>query len=119
MPSEFSTRLFAIVDSTDVTAFADLCTDDASLTFANAEPLTGRAAIVEGLGAFYTTIAGLRHEVARELTVGSDTLVEATVTYTRLDGALVTIPAATVIHRDDSGLIDQYRVYFDTTPVYA
>lgn len=119
MPSEFVARVFSTVDSTDVGAFVDLLSDDARVTFGNAEPLVGGAAVGEGLAAFYASIGGLRHEIVEELTADATTLVESRVTYTRLDGGVVTLPAATVIHRTDTGHIDQYRIYFDTTPVYA
>ncbi|MDT5152985.1 MAG: hypothetical protein QOI01_4718, partial [Mycobacterium sp.] len=39
--------------------------------------------------------------------------------YDRKDGQQVTIPCVTIFHTDGAGKIDDYRVYFDSTPIYA
>jgi hypothetical protein len=41
------------------------------------------------------------------------------VTYDRLDGKTVTVPAVTMWHVTGDGLIDDYSVYLDLAPVYA
>ena len=46
-------------------------------------------------------------------------LVEVEVTYRRLDDKSVSVPAASIWHARDDGLIEDYRVFFDLTPVYA
>ena len=113
------TEVFKIIDSTDPQRFADLLTADASLTFANNPPMVGTDAIVAGCGYFYGTIKALRHTIRNEWHQGDDTIVELSVTYDRLDGQTVTIPVVSVWSTTDSGLIDDYRVYFDLAPVYA
>ena len=118
MTSELATRVFRIVDATDVPGFLGLLADDAEFVFANAEPLVGHDAIGAALGGFYQSIAGLGHECVHEWAVGDTTIVESTVTYARLDGQQVSVPATTIYHVTD-GLIDSYRIYMDTTPVYA
>ena len=47
------------------------------------------------------------------------TIVESDVTYTRKDGATVTVPIVTIYHERDDGKIDDYRVYGDVAPVFA
>ncbi|HEY3505962.1 MAG TPA: nuclear transport factor 2 family protein [Actinocatenispora sp.] len=118
MPSDLTGRVFRAVDATDVSAFVELFTPDGRFTFANEAALAGRDAIADALTAFYATLAGLRHDIRSEWTTGADTIVEATVTYDRLDGRAVSVPAVTLFHTAD-GLIDDYRIYIDLTPVYA
>lgn len=113
------TQVFAIVDSKDPQRFADLLTPDVRLTFANMPPMVGHEAVIAGCSAFYGSIAALRHSIRNEWHQGRDTIVELDVTYDRLDGGTVGIPVVSVWSTADDGLIDDYRVYFDLTPVYA
>jgi hypothetical protein len=39
--------------------------------------------------------------------------------YRRLGDKSVSVPAASIWHARDDGLIEDYRVFFDLTPVYA
>ena len=57
----------------------------------------------------------LLHAIER---IGPATIVEADVTYTRLDGSTVTVPVVT-IYRSRGGRIDDYRVFIDLAPVFA
>ncbi|MEW5812747.1 MAG: nuclear transport factor 2 family protein [Actinomycetota bacterium] len=111
--------VFGIVDAMDLQSLGDLFSECGSLVFANRPALVGADEIREGVGCFYDTIAGLRHTILAQWTVGADTIVELTVTYRRHDGGEVTIPVATMWHVDPSGKFDRYRVYFDLAPVYA
>ncbi|HEX4247916.1 MAG TPA: hypothetical protein VH008_08600 [Pseudonocardia sp.] len=40
-------------------------------------------------------------------------------TYTRLDGGEVTVPAVSIWRVDDDGLIVDYRVFVDQAPLFA
>ncbi|UBU17098.1 nuclear transport factor 2 family protein [Nonomuraea gerenzanensis] len=112
-------RVFEVVDSFDAEAFARLLAEDATLVFANAEPLVGRAAIAAGIGEFFGTIGGLRHRVIRTWEAGDDSIAETEVTYRRLDGKDVTVPAVSIWRTRSDGLITDYRIYIDLAPVYA
>jgi uncharacterized protein (TIGR02246 family) len=119
MTRELTQRVFRGVDARDPAALAELFAEDGRLVFANGEPLIGRQAIRAGAAGFYSTIKGLHHQILNEWHVEHDTVVEARVTYDRLDGDSVTIPVVSIWHARDDGLIDDYRVYFDVAPVYA
>jgi ketosteroid isomerase-like protein len=112
-------RVFATVDGGDASGFSRFFTDNGRMTFGNGEPMTGRAAIEAGVGGFFGTIQGLHHEVVNEWVAGSDYITEAAVTYDRLDGRAVTVPVVSIWHVDHTGLIDDYRVFFDLAPVFA
>lgn len=112
-------RLFAVVDTKDPTAFGEFLAEDACLRFGNAEPLVGREAIVAGIGAFFATIDGLRHRVVNQWYAGADTVAETEVTYQRLDGKSVAVPAVSIWRTRADGLIENYRIFVDLAPVYA
>jgi hypothetical protein len=111
--------LFAMTDAMDVDTLTSVFADDARLVFGNGEPLVGIDKIRTGTTAFFDTIAGLHHSIVTEWKFGADTIVELQVTYDRKDGQQVTIPCVTIFHTDAAGKIDDYRVYFDVTPIYA
>jgi hypothetical protein len=90
-----------------------------AVVFGNGEPLVGIEEIRIGTTAFFDTIAGQHHVVVNEWNIGGDTIAELKVTYDRKDGQQVSIPCVTMFHTDETGKIDDYRVYFDATPVYA
>jgi len=111
--------VFSLVDSMDAPAMAGLFAEDATMVVGNAEPLAGREAIRAGNEAFLAKINGLRHRLLNEWTVGPDTIAETEVTYNRLDGREVTIPAVSIWQTGDDGLISDYRIFFDTAPLFA
>ncbi|MEU6743978.1 nuclear transport factor 2 family protein [Streptosporangium sandarakinum] len=119
MTDDVVRRVFQVVDSFDPDEFARLLAEDATLVFGNAEPLTGREAVVAGLRAFYSTIGGLRHRIVRHWRADADVIAETEVTYRRLDGKDVSAAAVTIWHTRDDGLITDYRIFVDLAPVYA
>jgi ketosteroid isomerase-like protein len=111
--------LFAVVDSMDVASVTRLFAENARVVFGNGQPLIGTDEIRTGVVAFFDTIAGQHHDVVNEWNVGDDNVIELKVTYDRKDGQQVTIPVVTIFHTDGAGKIDDYRVYFDSAPIYA
>ena len=79
----------------------------------------GPAAVEQGVGGFFSTIKGIRHQLLAEWHQGGSSVAKLDVTYDRHDGKQVTIPVVTIINRRDDGLVDDYRVYFDIAPVFA
>lgn len=111
--------MFADIDRMDATAWASYLAPDAVMRFGNADPVYGRDNCRDALAGFYTQIAGLRHDIVEQWEHGPATIVEANVTYTRLDGGEVTVPVVTIYRVGDQDLIADYRVYIDLTPVFA
>ncbi len=118
-PRAFADGMFAVVDRLDADAFAEYYAQDAVLRFGNAEPVHGREAIRQTYADFFATLDGLRHDPQHYVHQDGTHLIEATVTYTRKDGSLVSVPAMSVFHQGDDGLIDSYRIYVDLAPLYA
>jgi SnoaL-like domain len=112
-------RSVALVDAGDAKGFSQLFTTDARVTFGNSEPLIGPKAIEEGGRAFLDSVAGISHQVVCAWTVSNDHIIEMAVTYRRHDGGVVTVPVVSIFHATDDALIDDYRVFFDLTPVYS
>jgi ketosteroid isomerase-like protein len=114
-----TTELLSDIDRMDAKAFVSHLSEDCVFRYANQDEVVGRDAIEEAVAGFFGTIRGLRHELFQEWTVDDTTILRFDVTYTRTDGGEVTVPAAAIQRRDADGLIDDYRIFNDLTPVYA
>jgi hypothetical protein len=113
------TTMFEDIDRMDAAAWAGRLTDDVRFRFGNGDETTTRDAARQGLADFYGLIDGVSHRVLDHWEHGPTTIVRADVTYTRRDGATVTVPIVTIYHERDDGKIDDYRVYGDVAPVFA
>ena len=67
---------------------------------------------------FCETVDGVRHEIVEQFEAGDATIAESNVTYTKKDGAEVTVPVVT-IYRSGGELIDDYRVFIDLAPLFG
>ena len=114
------------VDRKDAAGFAAAFTEDASLRFGNAPSSVGRGAIETAIAGFFTAFVSLRPQGRPPLLVDDTLVLEAEVTYTRHDAAVVTVPAVTIFHlagsapgEPDRPIADDCRIYVDLTPLFA
>jgi ketosteroid isomerase-like protein len=111
--------IFGAVDSKDLDAMRAMLAENPRFVMSNNDPLIGKDAVMAGNAGFFTMIQGSRHEVLHEWAVGTATIAETEVTYQRLDGKEVTVPAVTIWEVDEAGLITNLRIYADQTPLFA
>ena len=111
-------KVFATIDRQDASAFASLFADNGMFVFGNAAPVIGPAAIRAAVTAFFAMIRELRHDIIDVWHVGDSVITQLTVIYRRRDGALVSLPAATIWRVSDLGITD-YRIYADLAPLLA
>ena len=110
--------LFASIDAMNLDAFAAGLAPDAEVVVGNNPPMRGRQAAREGIGGFFSSIAGIRHSMTHVVEGNGMTVMEAKVDYTRKDGHTVTVPAVTILERQGD-LVTSLRIYVDVAPVYA
>jgi ketosteroid isomerase-like protein len=111
-------QLFADIDAFDPDKFVAHLTPDATFRFANAEQVTGRAAVREAVAGFFSTIDGLTHYVRNVYEVGETVVTQIDVEYRRKDGKTVTVPNADILVYDGD-LVRDWQIYIDIAPVYA
>ena len=111
-------KLFASIDSMDTESFVSFLAEDGTFRFGSAPPVSGREAISAAVGGFFSTIAGLRHELRRAISEGDTVVCEGNVTYTRHDGSEVSLPFCDVFEVS-GGLITAYLIYMDIGPLLA
>jgi ketosteroid isomerase-like protein len=111
-------KVFAAIDSFDPEKFVAHLTPDVRFRFANADPVTGRAAVREAVAGFFSTIDGLTHHIRSVWHHGDTTIVQVDVEYRRQDGKSVTVPNADILIYDGD-LVRDWQIYIDVAPVYA
>ena len=111
-------KLFASIDSMDTESFIGFIHEDATFRFGSSPAVKGHAEIRAAVGGFFSSIAGLRHDLQRLVIDGNAVVYEGEVTYTRHDDSVITLPFANSFEVDD-GLISLYRIYIDIGPLFA
>jgi len=117
-PEEQVRDVFAALDALDVPAMAALVSDDVRMRFGNGELVEGKEAFAQAAEAFAASIAGIRHEIHWLRAVDDAVIAEMDVHYKRLDGSQLTLPCCNTFRVRD-GLIADYRIYMDISPLYA
>lgn len=110
------------VDRKDAAGFAAAFAEDGTLRFGNEPALIGRPQIEHAIAQFFQSMVSLRHEFTAISCDGKTIFLEALVTYTRHDGAVVTVPAMTVFETagiDDYFVVKECRIYVDLQPLFA
>jgi hypothetical protein len=115
---------YSLVDSGGLGDAVGLMTDDVKLTFANAEPVSGRAAALASLQAVLDRCDTIAHTVVtwfeRPGENGStDVLFEIRIAYGLRNGGHVDIPGCVFATIDAGGAFAEQRLYGDLTPVFA
>lgn len=114
------TDYYRHVDAREPDGFMAMLTDDAVMTFANAEPVKGNDAIRVVLVGLLDAIAGIRHEVHAVYEPGGDLVVfECDVHYLRLDGRQVTVRGAGFFEIGSDDLCREQRILVDVSPVFT
>lgn len=109
--------LFKTIDKKDAAGFVSFLTEDASFKFGNAPAVSGRADIQNAVTGFFSSIKGLCHKVLNVWEEGDFVICEGEVTYIKLDGTELTLPFTDIL-KIKGGLISDYRIYMDASPLY-
>ena len=109
--------LFKAIDKMDAAGFASFLTEDASFKFGNAQVVSGRENIQNAVAKFFSTLKGLSHHIVKVWEEADIIICEGQVTYTNLDGKKLTLPFADILEIK-GGLVKDYRIYMDPSPLY-
>lgn len=118
MTTEQVLRIFRAIDDRNADAFVSFLTDGGTFQFGNGPAVRGKAAVHQLVAGFFASIAGCAHRLVHLWNDGEHVATQGEVTYTRLDGRLVTVPFVNVFRmRGDA--IDEYLIHIDNTPLFA
>jgi hypothetical protein len=110
--------MYASVDAMRLGDFVACLMPDVDVVVGNNPATKGHLAAKDGIGRFFSTIQGLKHNFINVVEGQGLTFLEAKVDYQRKDGRQVTVPVVTVLERNGE-LVKSMRIYFDVAPVYA
>lgn len=99
-------------DTIDIERLAPWFTDDVQIRFGNQPTLHGKSAAVEAFTGFFSSIAGMHHELGEAHVDGETIVSEALVTYTRHDGSSLTVPVCSILRRNGD-LLESLVIYID------
>ena len=109
---------YATVDAMDAAGLAARCTEETVMRMANHDAVVGRDAVIGVVGLLVDDRGHAPRVLVCVLEDGDTAAIEAIVHYTRRDGSLVSISAATIIRRE-RGLVAEQRIYIDLAPLHA
>jgi hypothetical protein len=110
--------IFADIDALRADEYVARLSPEVVFRFGNADPIVGREAVKEAIEGFWTTIAGLKHNILNVWEVGDTSIVQIDVDYKRHDGKVVTVPNLDILVFDGD-LVRDWQIYIDLTPVFA
>lgn len=107
------------LERVDADAWAAPLAPDAVVRLANRPAIYGRQNSRDAVAELCDGICSIRHDVIEVFEHGDTTVIEATVTFLRTNGAEVQLPAVTIMRANQLHEIADYRVYFNPTPLQA
>jgi ketosteroid isomerase-like protein len=116
--TRWTTDLFAAIDSKDTKGFLSFLDPGAQFRYGNNPPALGIEAIRAAVDGFFGAIKALSHQVDHVWGQPGYVICAGTVTYTRHDARIVSVPFCNVFALSN-GKIKDYLVYVDATPLFA
>ena len=111
-------KLFASIDARQTNEFVGFLSADALFRYGSNVDVHGREAIAACVDYVFTTFRASSHQLLRHWDTADVRIAQGVVTYTRLDGAQVTIPFVNVFYlRGDK--VARYLIYIDNGPLFA
>jgi ketosteroid isomerase-like protein len=110
--------LYKHIDTKDARGFAAFFAEDGKFTFGNAPTATGPPAVEAACDQFFSSLENLDHEMRNVWEIGDTIICEVTVIYRTLDGRNFELPAANIIRHED-GVVTDYRIFMDVSPLFG
>ncbi len=109
---------YKAADSMNMKEYLEYHTDDLKFRFGSNETTTGKEPVEQSLTHLWNALQSMSHTMTGLWIQDNVAIVEADVTYTRKDGKVVPLPAATII-RVENGKAFDVRVNMDINPLFA
>lgn len=107
------------IDTKNVEVYGNFLADDCVMQSNNDPSVQGKTAILQGLSYYWTTFDRLTHDLLNIYGTDLAFVLEALNHYKRNDGKVVIVPAVAFTDRNKAGLVTSFRLYTDTTPLFA
>ena len=110
-------NLFKAIDAFDTKTFVSYLDEEANFRFGNMPVVKGKNAIFEFVAGFFQAIRAIRHTDLEIWELEGIRFVNATVTYTRLDGSTLTVNFSNTFRLKGSKIKD-YLIFIDNSELF-
>lgn len=107
-------ELFDAIDEKDTDSFLSFLGGQCVFRFGSLPSVSGRDDIGRFIDAFFDSIHSLKHEIEEYWSIPEGVVCHGTVTYTRHDQSVLSVPFANIL-KIEHGAIRDYRVFADTS----
>ena len=109
--------MFKSIDAFDTSNFVTYLDENASLKFGNMPVVKGKAAIFEFVAGFFQAIKAIHHTHLEIWELEGIRFVIGTVSYTRLDGSILTVNFNHTLRLKGEKIKD-YEIYIDNSELF-
>ncbi|MFA6060608.1 MAG: nuclear transport factor 2 family protein [Taibaiella sp.] len=109
---------YQVIDGKRKKPNQNLYAKDSEVIFGNRPVVRGAENVINMFTHFWTFIKSYEHSIVSIFGNDDAFAVETVVTYIRLDGKAVDIPAVIVIERNTKKKIKSMRIFIDIAPLY-
>ncbi|HEC41254.1 MAG TPA: nuclear transport factor 2 family protein [Bacteroides sp.] len=117
MKKEDIKSLYQAIDNFDTKSFATYLDDEANFKFGNMPVVSGKDAIFEFVAGFFQAIKAISHTNLEIWEIEGIRFVNATVTYTRLDGSTLTVNFSNTFKLKGEKIKD-YLIFIDNSELF-
>ncbi len=110
------TKLYQAVDEKSTSKLGAFLANDLRFQLGNFDEVHGKDAVLASNENFFQIIDAMSHRIDGIWAQGDDIICKGEVHYTRLDQSELSLPFATILEIK-AGLIQDYQVYVDVTPL--
>jgi len=117
--SDLVRDMFAHIDRMDTPALLSSLAPDVVFQFGSAAAVTGRERVGEIVSGVFGGLRSISHEFLNIWQFDDVSVCRVATTYGLPDGRSKTLPAAVILKRGAGGLVADYRIYQDVSPLWA
>ncbi|HMQ68787.1 MAG TPA: nuclear transport factor 2 family protein [Ignavibacteria bacterium] len=110
--------LFNDIDSMDADKFVSYLDEDVVFKFGNAPETKGKEETRQAVDGFFKSIKGISHRKIRIWIHPDSIIYQGSVTYTRHDDSVITLPYLNLFLMKGEMIID-YKIYMDVNPLFS
>jgi ketosteroid isomerase-like protein len=112
-------KIYAADEAMDASAFVALLSPEVSFQLGGSPSIRGREAVQEFVQGLFSSLKDIRHQLLHFWLDDRKLVFQGEVTFTFPTGQSMVLPYVDVVTAGKDGLLEDYRIYIDLTPMNA
>jgi SnoaL-like domain len=112
-------KIYAADEAMDAADFVALLSPEASFQLGGSPLVRGRKGIQDFVQGLFSSLKGIRHKLLHFWLDDCKLVFQGEVTFTFPTGQSMVLPYVDVVTSEKDGLLEDYRIYIDLTPMNA